>query len=94
MNIISNGQIKRRTALANRKAMPVAPVSIARNAMHRHTKILIAAVYASKRYSLSFRGLGISFSDLFLNVIPVLIRDIRLYNSSLEDSFYLLAYLD
>ncbi len=62
MNLTSNGHIKRRTALANRKAMPVAPSLIAMDAMHRHAKIPIAPVHASKRYSLSFRGLGISFS--------------------------------
>ena len=74
--------------------MPVAPALIARNAMHRHTRMLIAVVHASKRYSLSIRGLCILFSDLFFNVTPALIPDMRLYNGSLEDSFYLLAYLD
>jgi hypothetical protein len=75
MNITSKGQIKRRTALANRKAMPVAPSLIARNTMHRHTRMLIPVVHASKRYNLSIRGFGILFYDLFFNLIPVFVVD-------------------
>jgi hypothetical protein len=72
MKMTSNGQIKRRTALAKRKAMPMAPSLIARHTMQRHTIVLIAVVHITKRYSLSFRELGISLSEPFFNVIPIL----------------------
>jgi len=87
MNITSKGQIKRRTALANRKAMPVAPSLIARNTMHRHTRMLIPVVHASKRYNLSIRGFGILFSDLFFNITPALTPDIRSDTRNPEGSF-------
>jgi len=72
MNITSNGQIKRRTALAKRKAMPMAPSLIARHTMHRHARVLIAAVHARKKDNLSFRRLNISSSNIFFTAIPIL----------------------